>query len=185
MEMANYSRILVLLCLLSACELDQNSSLAEPKAEGIIGTWQYHELFVADVMRTPFANNLMEPGIWKGDLGGERAEINRRQIRYYEDGSYQITWLDRGAYELGTEGTPNWQPGFGTFRLKADGDSLIHNALTPSAYDYAIELKGDTLVRTSLRYMSSYSSQFSGSFYTGAWNVGDYVKYQEIFVRQP
>lgn len=182
--MGNYSKLLVLLCFLSACELDQNSTSAKPKSEGIVGTWQYEELFVADVMRTPFANNLMEPGIWKGDLGGERAEINRRQIRYYEDGSYQITWLDRGAYAFGTEGTPNWQPSFGSYRLKADGDSLQHNALLTSAYDYALELRGDTLIRTSMRYMSSYSSQYSGSNYDGLWAEGDYVKYQEIFIRR-
>lgn len=183
--MANYSKLLVLLCLLSACELDQNKSISEPKPMGIVGTWQYHELFVADVMRTPFANNRMEPGIWKGDLGGERAEINRRQIRYYEDGSYQITWQDRGAYELGTEGTPNWQPSFGIFRLTADGDSLYHNVIQPNEYHYAIELRGDTLIRTSLRYMSTYSSQYSGSSFNDIWEIGDYVKYQEIFIRQP
>lgn len=176
--------LLVLLIFLGACA-ESDSPIEPSPAKGIVGLWQYEYLVVADSLETPFANNRMEPGTYKGTLGGERAEINRRQVRYFKDGTYQLLWLDRGSYQLGTEDSPNWQPSYGLYQVSAGDDSLWHNAPFYYAYPYSIRIDGDTLIRTSQRYMSSNSRDFSGAPFQSLWNSGDRVEYKEVFIRLP
>lgn len=175
-------KLLVLVLILAACQDDEEVSAPEPR-KAMVGLWQYDHIIVEDILVTPFADNKMEPGSFKGNLGGERAEINRRRVRYYEDGTYQLLWLDRGAYELGTDGDPNWQPSFGMYRTNQGEDSLIHNSPLFYAQAYSLSFNGDTLIRTSYRYMSSNSRDNNSGASANLWRSGDTVKYQEVFHR--
>lgn len=180
--MVRYIKLFSLLFILGACTEDTDVSAPEP-IPAIVGLWQYDHIIVEDILVTPLADNKMEPGTFKGNLGGERAEINRRRVRYYEDGTYQLLWLDRGAYELGTDGDPNWQPSYGMYRCNAGEDSLFHNLPLHYQQAYALSFEADTLIRTSYRYMSSYSRNNNNGAATNLWREGDIVKYQEVFYR--
>jgi|GEM_PF-7083937 len=180
--MQNCIKLFFILLFLASCSQEEEPS-APAQNQGIVGLWEYESIRVEDSLETPYANDKMEPGQYKGSLGGERAEINRRRIRYYADGTYQLLWLDRGAYELGTEGEPNWQPSFGFYLGNSSGDSLYHNRNLYYQCSYSIRLENNQLIRESKRYMSTNSSTYNSAPYHGLWRRGNEVKFVEVFRR--
>ena len=135
-------------------------------------TWRYDHVVARD-QGFRFATANMELGSNKAALGGNRSDLFRRRIRYFADGTYQLQWIERGDYDLGTEGDPNWQPNYGFWELK--GDSLIHNQGLYYKQGYKIELTDSTFSRQSIRYMSS-KLDFV------AWQAGDWVDQTEYFL---
>ena len=180
--MANY-RILkslainaLLICFLSACEKDEEI-VPSTNPSPLIGLWQYSVIDV-DGYSFSLASNTLEPGENKDALGGERAELARRYIKYFEDGTYQLQWADRGDYNLGTVGDLNWQPSFGYYQLNENGDSLLHNKGLPYETLYILSFDGSQMIRTSQRYMSENSSQYSNF---NRWRRGNIVEFTEVF----
>lgn len=98
----------------------------------------------------------------------------------FDDGTYELKWVDRGDYQLCTDGDPNWQPSFGYFRSASNLDSIIHNSGLPYQEAYKISLDGDTLVREHRRYMSIDAIEHNNLAY---WSAGQYLNYREVFVR--
>ena len=144
----------------------------------LLGTWSYRSVIVKEE-EFVWATSEMEPGNVKATLGGERAELFRRKVNYSTEKTYQLQWIDRGNYELGTSGEPNWQPKFGSWYLNAAQDSLIHNGGTTSETAYAINFSLGTFSRTSVRYMST-DLYFNGSY---LWREGEWVEFTEVFQR--
>ena len=182
MQMVAYRTFLIgLALLLVSCAEDSIDLPEEPKkiSNPVLGTWQYVDVEVEGI-HYPFANLVMEPGFNKSGLGGERAELERRRIQYFADGTYELKWVDRGDYQLGTDGDPNWQPSYGNYRLSAEEDSLYHNKGLDYEVAYTLSRSGDTLMRRHRRYMSK--DGFNGSG-VQVWWVANRRNYTETFVR--
>ncbi|MEQ8239854.1 MAG: hypothetical protein RIA69_11615 [Cyclobacteriaceae bacterium] len=167
-----------LLLALTACveEPEQlpnvNDNLSEEEA-ALVGTWQYVSID-ANGVQFRIATAQMELSQDKNAAGGNRAEIEKRRVYYAPDGTYQLRWLERGDYTLGTLDHPNWQPNFGFWQLS--NDTLYHNRGATHAQSYLITLSRDKLSRSSHRYMSE--------ALTGAnWNAGDIVLQEEQFIK--
>ena len=101
-----------------------------------------------------------------------RDHLIRRKIVYLDTKTYQLRWVDRGEYMLGTDGQPNWQPNFGAWRISSSEDSLFHNKGTDYEVGYKISLSEEEFTRTSVRHMSSPGP---------TWNAGDEVIFREVF----
>ncbi len=170
------SLLAILMLVLFACE-KKDTGLVNNDRNPLIGVWQYTSISV-DGYDFLFASNNLEPGEYKDALGGERAELARRHIKYFEDGTYQLQWADRGDYSLGTEGDPNWQPSFGYYQLNEAGDSLIHNKGLPYETFYLLSIDGKQMLRTSQRYMSENSTEYGSR---DLWRRGNIVEFTEVF----
>lgn len=165
-------------CTESPVPPDPLEQLSEKELQ-LIGQWRYVQVEVKGLI-FELADARMEPGFNKADLGGERAEVDKRRIFYAPEKTYQLRWSDRGNYTLGTEGRDNWQPNFGYWHLNENEDSLFHNYGTPAMTGYAISFSGNDFRRTSRRVMSS-SLVNNGIIY---WEEGDVVTYTEVFRKE-
>ena len=174
--MVNLTKALCLTILLYSCvedpeELPEVNEFRTAEEELLTQTWQYEEIEAAD-SRYNLASSKMELGSDRNALGGNRADISKRRIVYYSNGTYQLKWIERGDYSLGTEGDPNWQPNFGTWELTEN--TLTHNKGFYYETAYTIALSESNLLRTSTRFMSE---QLIGA----RWESGEYVQQTEIF----
>lgn len=179
METCKFLRRLILAILLMplfSCEKEEEPIIIEDQ-NPLIGIWQYREIIVNDYGYY-LASNTLEPGQYKDNLGGERAELARRYIQYFADGTYQLQWADRGDYSLGTEGDPNWQPSYGYYQLNEAGDSLYHNKGLPYECHYSIKWENEQMYRSSRRYMSTNSTEYSP---LDRWRRGNIVEFVEHF----
>jgi len=142
--------------------------------KSIIGTWRYDYIIAANT-KFELANSTMELSSSTDETGGNRGFIFRRRIAYLPNGTYQLRWIERGDYQLGTEGDPNWQPAYGYWSIK-DG-KLIHNPGTfyETIYDFTIE--PNLLTKSSSRYMSKSLAPYF------LWDTGDEITQTEVFVR--
>ena len=139
----------------------------------LVGTWVYTDVVVDDQFK-PFASPVMEFNGNRGGVGGNRADLFRRKINYSADGTYQLQWVERGDYDLGTEGDPNWQPNFGSWTIR--NDSLIHNQGQFYETKYRFNVSEIVFTRTSDRYMSEPD-------HNDGWSAGDTVIFIENFER--
>lgn len=186
--MEKYFRpIFLILIILGGCQQDATvppvySSLITSEEQKMAGDWRYHAIYVknisdpftlADRFLTPAWDPDNDKGKAKTAAGGERAILSRRGIFYSQEHTYQLRW-NRSEYQLGTYGDPNWQPDFGTWQMK--GDSLIHNSSMHYRIAYKISFSGNTMTRTSTRYMSD-------TYTSSLWKKGDIVEFKEVFVR--
>lgn len=171
---------LAILIISCSSELVPNpndtGSLSEPESM-LVGTWQYETISVSDE-KYDYADEFNEPGFLRSTLGS-RADITRRRIRFSREKTYQVIWLDRGNYQLGTEGDPNWQPNFGYWDYNEETDSLYHNPGLYYQVAYKITNNGLHLTRITQRHMSSNQSSAFNRF----WNKGDTVVFTEQFVK--
>ena len=183
--MGNYSKSIVLsMVLFFGCQ-SEPEPLPTTKAELselealLTGTWTYRQIdIVGSSASFVWADAVMELGFDYNAMGGNRADLFRRNIHYSVDGTYQLRWTERGDYTLGTEGDPNWQPNFGYWEL--DGDSLIHNRGAWYEQRYFVTLSDSVLTRRHARYMSKGNADEGG--YLGAfWRPGEYLDQIEIF----
>jgi len=176
---SNIKILIFFLIVTLACEPapelipDYSENLSEEK-KAILGTWRYEYVAVGST-KFEFADNTMELSLGAGDVGGNRAFLFRRRIAYLPDGTYQLRWIERGDYQLGTEGDPNWQPSFGYWEI-IDG-KLVHNPKTfyETVYEYSVS--ESALRKTFERYMSLEYINL------GAWNAGDTVRQSEVFIK--
>lgn len=186
--MANYSKFsLIVVGVIVAVSCDYNS--VEPPInpesnlsdfeQSLLGTWQYLDIKTANATHT-YADANSEPG---SDLLrsfiGIRAELERRRVNYSRDRMYQLRWIDRGNYELGTEGDPNWQPNYGSWYHDPATDSVTHNIGLHYSIKYKITINGDLMERVSLRYMSSENDNRLNR----NWQQGDSILFVENFIR--
>ena len=163
--------IVVCSCAKDPEELPELNSSNTAIEELLTQTWQYEEIEAAD-SRYELASSEMELGSDRNALGGNRADISKRRIVYYSNGTYQLKWIERGDYSLGTVGDPNWQPNFGTWEL--DNNTLIHTKGLFYETTYTVSLSESSFRRTSTRYMSE---QLTGA----RWEPEEYVQQTEIF----
>ena len=177
--MESYTRFFMgLILLMGSCkqspeDLPNPYSHLDENKKALIGTWQ-HSLIVANGIQFKVATSQMELSQDKNAAGGNRAELGKRMIYYAPEGTYQLRWVERGDYTLGTEGDPNWQPNFGYWQLS--GDTLYHNRGTTYQQRYVVGISGDALERVSMRYMSEAN--------LGAnWSPGDTVSQTEFFIK--
>ncbi len=177
--MVNYSKFSVLILFFVFSCTEQPESLPElnvsksAEEQLLIGTWVY-ESVEAKGIEYLFANSRMELGNNRNALGGNRADLFRRQIVYFDNGTYQLKWAERGDYSLGTNGEDNWQPNFGSWEL--NGDILTHNAGFYYETQYMISISESKFARTSDRQMLEANQ---GAF----WAVGEIVMQKENFRR--
>lgn len=177
--MENYSKVaMLLLIMLFACQDDPESlpdvNSSQSIQEQLLSTRWVYERVVARGTDYFFANGRMELGNNRNALGGNRADLVRRQIQYDENGTYQLKWAERGDYALGTEGEANWQPDFGSWELR--GDTLVHNSNFFYETKYVISLDDISFSRTSFRLMVEANQ--------GAqWTRGEVVQQTEVFKR--
>ncbi|MFY0627255.1 MAG: hypothetical protein JXR07_13225 [Reichenbachiella sp.] len=179
--MVNYFKysIICFLSFLLACEetpvepLNHLDTLTETE-RSFVGTWTYISIIAAGETYL-YADPYMEfNGNGRASLGGNRADLFRRKIKYSDDHTYQIQWVERGDYALGTEDSQNWQPNFGTWEV--EGDSLIHNASLYYEVKYNYAFSGNNFSRSSKRYMT----EPAGS---GAWQATDTISFVERFIK--
>ena len=114
----------------------------------------------------------------------ERSDIDRRRMYFSADKNYQTRWIDRGTYSLGTEGDPNWQPGFGYWQYDEGLELLICNKGLPYEFRYKVTIQsnGLELIRECDRFMSSsYNNPNNSS--DPSWSRSETVKYVETFVK--
>lgn len=156
--MENYFKVSVALIFsiaLLSCqedpvfEQDSNQSLSE-KERLLCKNWQYLKITIYSTDYKS-ATEFLEPLEKENSF---RDELKRRQINYGMDRRYQLQWRDRGRYQLGTDGDPNWQPNTGFWQLNETEDSLIHNQSMGYAAKYHFYVSEDTLIRKSFRHMS-------------------------------
>lgn len=173
-----FSLFALITLVISACEkkVEPTPTISKTSLEG---HWRYDNISAVGYSFI-FASTNLEPGQFKDALGGERAELARRRIQYFDDGTYQLQWADRGDYSLGTEGDPNWQPSYGYYQINEAGDSLFHNKGLPYETLYIISFEGNQMIRTSQRYMSVNSKEYSSVY---LWQRGDVVMFKEHFER--
>lgn len=169
---------IIAIIFLTACVVepdplpDLNMNLT-PEEVAFVGTWQYTSID-ANGVQFRVATSQMELSHDKNDIGGNRAELEKRRVYYSSDGTYQLRWLERGDYSLGTLDHPNWQPDFGYWQLS--NDTLYHNRGTTYAQSYLLVLSDDQLRRSSRRYMSE-------ALIGTNWNAGDVVDQVEHFIK--
>ena len=170
-----YFSIVMLLgsCIEQPDELPEINAFRTETELSLIKTWEYQHIDVSD-SRYTLANSRMELGSDRNRLGGNRADIRKRRIVYYDNGTYQLKWIERGDYSLGTDGDPNWQPNFGSWELH--GNRLIHNKGHYYETEYTVSITDDSFSRTSIRYMSE---QLIGA----RWEIGDEIQQTEVFRR--
>ncbi len=149
---------------------DPLDNLSE-KERSLLGNWRYQGITIQDI-DFPFASFALEPSRDQNDAGGVNSQLQRRGVNYSMERTYQLRWVDRGTYELGTEGDPNWQPNFGSWQIS--GDTLIHNPGLAYETKYLLGITGDFITRYSMRYMSSNGE---------TWSPEDTVLFIERFVR--
>ena len=165
---------MTLIVLITGCEVSD----VQPKYEHLTDIesmlareWRYDRIEInGDIYRA--ATEQMEIVTFDVSL---RDHLIRRKIAYLETKTYQLKWVDRGEYMLGTDGQPNWQPSYGAWSFNAVGDSLFHNKGTAYEVGYKISLSEREFTRTSERYMS-----ISGP----TWNAGDEVLFIEFFTAE-
>lgn len=168
-------KIIIILFLL-ACSEDPtelpviNDGLTELERQ-LVGTWQYEKVIVSG-REYFFADSQMELGTNRNQLGGNRADLIRRKIVYYSNGTYQLKWSERGDYTLGTEGESNWQPSFGNWQII--GNTLIHNRGFFYETRYTLLFNGSQMTKISDREMTK--AHF-GAF----WLENETVTQTEIF----
>lgn len=180
--MAAYKYLIFALALLLVSCAPESESLPERaaiKTNPLVGVWQYSHVEVQG-FSFPFADFVMEPGYNKSGLGGERSVLDRRRIEYYPDGTYELKWVDRGDYRLGTEGDPNWQPSYGYYLVPENADSLYHNIGLTYEVGYTMLIEGDTLTRQHRRYMSADGFDNKGN---QLWWKRNLRNYREVFIR--
>ena len=141
-----------------------------------MGLWNYLSVRVKD-SDTDFINAsiFMEPNF----DSPKRTDLDNRQVYFSAEKTYQLRWKDRGYYELGTSGDPNWQPSFGYWQFNKNEDSLIFNKGQFYETRYALTMANGFMNRRSNRYMSS---NFPGSG-TPLWSAGDTILYKEYFIK--
>ncbi len=175
--MENCIKTLLLICLfLVSCsqEPDELPNWEESLTENellLVGTWDYESINVAGEYK-PFASPEMEVYGNRGAVGGNRADLFRRKIQYAMDGTYQLQWVERGDYVLGTEGDPNWQPSFGSWQLI--DNTLIHNPGQYYEARYDVSLSQTNFTRSAYRFMSAPGEN-------NRWLIGDTIMYVENF----
>jgi len=175
MPMGTLTKIIIVLMVIFSCTQVENPvpengySDTEKK---LFGTWQYQFIAVGNQEFT-LAEFDLNPRKTKTS---ERQELFRRRIYYGDTFTYQLRFIDRGDYQLGTENTENFQPEFGAFVLDEENDSLIHNAGTvyETRYAFTLDASGKNFTRTSFRYMSGDGPN---------WNPGQYVIFKEVFTK--
>lgn len=183
----NYLIVLALSLLPFGCDevvSPPNAELSKSESEQLLfGNWRYNRLAINDEYD---GNILMSPEMEPVDSSalansGLRFVINNRKVQYSKDRAYLLFWDEvRGDYELGTEGTPNYQPSFGRWEMNDLGDTLIQNPATAFEVKYQILVLNDSaFVRSSMRYMATANWAWNG----GTWNVGDIVPYVEYFIK--
>ncbi len=150
---------------------DPLSQLSEKEIE-LCKTWTYKQIMAKGNFYF-FADANMELAVDINDVGGNRAQLFRRNIYYSPSGTYQLRWIERGDYELGTVGDPNWQPNFGYWELS--GDTLYHNKGAYYQQKYYIEITDSTFRRRSTRYMSE-------SYFLAEWEMKEWVDQTEFFI---
>lgn len=186
--MEKYFRILNYLfisCLFAACiensvepPLAPENNLSEFE-KSMTGTWQYLRIIAAGD-EFVYADLNTEPGkVLTSSALGKRAELERRRINYSKDKTYQLRWVDRGNYELGTDGDPNWQPNYGFWYHDLATDSVYHNYGLHYQIGYKITINGNVMERRSIRYMSS---DFTDGF-GRIWEKGEKVEFVEQFYK--
>lgn len=186
-----YSLPVALLLWLTSC-IEEPQNTPDPidaltdMEEKLVGNWVYDHILIESISNPEFfppihnhTTNRLEPRF--SDLngnGGEGARLFRRLVEYDKEKIYQLQWLNRGEYELGTEGDPNWQPNFGYWKINEsnEGVFLVHNNASPYETRYRIiGVDENKLVRQSVRYMSE-----AGHIH----EIGDSVLFTETFIRQ-
>ena len=147
------------------------------KEKELIGLWNYRFIRVKDFASEFYkASMSMEPNT----ESSKRADLDNRLVYFSKDKTYQLRWKDRGFYELGTKGDPNWQPSFGYWELNSSEDSLIFNRGQYYEKRFKIvTLDNSQLTRESDRFMSS---TFSHPNFP-SWSRGDWIKYKEYFIK--
>ena len=169
--MVHFNRFFSLIAfsiVLVSCEPDAPPAKPEYPvlADAIIGIWRYDSIVVKGVTFVTATNDML-PGFSKADMGGARAELNRRMINYQNDANYQLIWDDRGDYILGPVDTKSWQPNFGFWEMSSS-DTLIHNSQMSYEVVYEIVIDDNQLIRKHLRRMDQASIYGPG----GLWNGG-------------
>ena len=121
MDKYNKHFVSLFLIVLLSCESapesipEINGSLTETERM-LTGTWRYDYLNIGGNKYLK-ADPLMEISLL-AEEAGNRADLFRRKIYYSPNKTYQLQWDERGDYELGTYGDPNWQPNFGYWEIR-------------------------------------------------------------------
>ena len=170
----------IALLILGCNSIDQikpESSLSEIE-QSMVGNWRYLEI-EANGSIYYFADYYLEPGTQIVTTIGQRTALTRKYINYSDVKTYQLRWVDRGNYQLGTDGEANWQPNYGSWTYDEESDSLVHNKGLYYNVKYKVSVNGNRMTRTSLRVMTSDYDEFLGR----TWNNGDTVLFREKFIR--
>lgn len=176
MEISIKHMFFIIISTLCSCSVEPDQPI-QPKPDPsdlLLGTWTY-DYVEAQGDKYALADANMELGNQIGSLGGNRAQLFRRQIHYSEDGTYQLRWSERGDYGLGTQGTDNWQPSFGYWEL--EGNTLIHNKGTAYEKTYLALINEDRFQRSADRLMLE-----SHPFVT--WQPDEVVYQTEVFKKE-
>jgi hypothetical protein len=142
--------------------------------KSLLGTWRYEHV-LARSMTFEYADNTMELSQHSDGIGGNRAYLFRRRIAYLPDKTYQLRWIERGDYQLGTENYDNWQPSYGYWSI-IDG-KLIHNSGTDYETEYELTIEDTTMTRTSDRMM------LKAYFPYIQWDSEDIIRQTEVFIK--
>ena len=179
--MANYYKIIILtlFVVFGSCETPEPEEIPSVNSDlsnielNLINIWQYDSIVGDSNRRFIVANGQLEVGINRNGLGGNRADLFRRRIKYFNNKTYQLQWTERGEYDLGTENEPNCQPNFGFWHI--EGDTLIHNSGMFYETKYHIQIEGKNLIRSSIRFMSGCETCY--------YLQGDVIPFIEYFQR--
>lgn len=179
--METYFKLLLILSSLAilACESPDPAEIPAVNSDlssielSLVNIWKYDSIIGADTASYRVANGQLEVGINRNGLGGNRADLFRRRIRYFKNRTYQLQWTERGEYSLGTDGDANWQPNFGFWHM--NGDTLIHNPEMFYETKYLIQIESDVLIRSSERIMSGCGPC--------SFQNGDTISFKEYFQR--
>ena len=183
--MEDYIKLLLvssaLFVAVTAC---QNTPVPEPIdnltgfEKSLVGSWRYHEIEI-NGMKYQHADYFLEPGTKIVSTIGKRTELSRKLVNYAPEKTYQLRWVDRGNYQLGTEGELNWQPSYGSWYHNPETDSVIHNIGLFYSVAYKITINSFQMTRISKRVMASDYDMFLGR----PWDKGDTVVFREVFYR--
>ena len=105
----NKFSLLIAVILFISCKNNTVEPQGSPDAhlsdfeKSMTSTWRYLQIETEDVIYK-HADRYSEPGgLGLVSTQGKRTELERRRINYSIDKTYQLLWVDRGNYELGTE----------------------------------------------------------------------------------
>ena len=176
---------LLILIIIAGCNED-DQPLEPTYIELLAGRWQLEEVRAAGETYVQMDGNYELLGLEQVDISNQ---TRRRFFIYNENYSYVIEWQPDGQYQLGTEGTDNWQPSEGFFDIDGVGN-ITHNRGMEYEQTYTFVLEGNTLQRRSTRYMVNCSPVWTGKFedrplggLCERWDAGDYVEIVEYFIK--